>query len=55
MGRPRITPRIQQLDREHRFDKNILPQMADLGLLGVCIPTEYGGAGNGLSESGRRE
>jgi glutaryl-CoA dehydrogenase (non-decarboxylating) len=40
-----VTPRIKQLDREHRFDPRILPQMAELGLLGVCVPTEYGGAG----------
>ncbi|BCS33706.1 butyryl-CoA dehydrogenase [Luteitalea sp. TBR-22] len=40
-----VAPHIAELDRAHRFDPRILPQMADLGLLGVCIPTEYGGAG----------
>src|SRR5579871_2475506 len=40
-----IAPRIRELDREHRFDRNILPQMASLGLLGVSIPERYGGAG----------
>jgi glutaryl-CoA dehydrogenase (non-decarboxylating) len=40
-----VAPRIKELDREHRFDPRVLPQMADLGLLGVCIPAEYGGAG----------
>ena len=40
-----IAPRIRQLDREHRFDPAILPQMAELGLLGICVPEEYGGAG----------
>jgi glutaryl-CoA dehydrogenase (non-decarboxylating) len=40
-----IAPRIHDLDREHRFDRNILPQMADLGLLGCSVPQEYGGAG----------
>jgi glutaryl-CoA dehydrogenase (non-decarboxylating) len=40
-----IAPRIGVLDREHRFDRGILPQMADLGLLGISVPTEYGGAG----------
>jgi glutaryl-CoA dehydrogenase (non-decarboxylating) len=38
-------PHIKELDRQHRFDPAILPQMAELGLLGVCIPSEYGGAG----------
>ena len=40
-----VAPRIRDLDREHRFDRGIVPQMAALGLLGVCIPQEYGGAG----------
>ena len=40
-----VAPRIHDLDREHRFDRNILPQMASLGLLGICIPVEHGGAG----------
>jgi len=40
-----VAPRIRQLDREHRFDRGLLPKMAELGLLGVCIPEKYGGAG----------
>ena len=40
-----VAPRIHELDRDHRFDRNILPQMASLGLLGVCVPADYGGAG----------
>ena len=40
-----VAPRIRDLDREHRFDRDILPQMASLGLLGVSVPAEYGGAG----------
>jgi glutaryl-CoA dehydrogenase (non-decarboxylating) len=40
-----VAPRIKGLDREHRFDARLLPQMAELGLLGVSVPAEYGGAG----------
>jgi glutaryl-CoA dehydrogenase (non-decarboxylating) len=40
-----VAPHIGELDRAHRFDPRILPQMADLGLLGICVPHEYGGAG----------
>src|SRR5512145_2539705 len=40
-----VAPRIRELDREHRFDPGILPQMAELGLLGASVPQEYGGAG----------
>ncbi len=44
-GAREVAPRIRDLDRSHTFDPNILPQMAALGLLGVSIPVEYGGAG----------
>jgi glutaryl-CoA dehydrogenase (non-decarboxylating) len=40
-----VAPRIRELDREHRFDRGILPKMAALGLLGCSVPAEYGGAG----------
>ena len=40
-----VAPHIRECDRQHRFDPRVLPQMADLGLLGVCVPAEYGGAG----------
>src|SRR5215813_4150170 len=40
-----IAPRIRDLDRAHTFDRGIFPQMATLGLLGISVPTEYGGAG----------
>jgi glutaryl-CoA dehydrogenase (non-decarboxylating) len=40
-----VAPRIGELDRVHSFDPKILPQMAELGLLGICVPAEYGGAG----------
>ena len=44
-GTREVAPRIRDLDRSHTFDRNILPQMADLGLLGVSVPAKYGGAG----------
>ena len=40
-----VAPRIRELDRAHQFDPAILPQMAELGLLGVCVPAALGGAG----------
>src|SRR5918993_589366 len=40
-----VSPRIQQLDRTHTFDRTLLPKMAELGLLGICVPAKYGGAG----------
>ena len=40
-----VGPRIRELDRAHQFDRGILPQMAQLGLLGICVPQKFGGAG----------
>ncbi len=40
-----VAPKIRDLDREHRFDRSVLPKMAALGLLGVAVPAKYGGAG----------
>src|SRR5580765_304983 len=40
-----VAPRIHDLDRAHQFDRGLLPQMADLGLLGISVPQKYGGAG----------
>ena len=40
-----VAPKIRELDRAHKFDRGILLQMAELGLLGVSVPAEYGGAG----------
>src|SRR5687767_13904899 len=40
-----VAPRIRELDREHRFDRGLFPQMAALGLLGICVPEAHGGAG----------
>ncbi len=40
-----VQPHIRDLDRAHKFDPKILPQMASLGLLGCSVPEQYGGAG----------
>jgi glutaryl-CoA dehydrogenase (non-decarboxylating) len=45
-GAREVSPRIHDLDRDHRFDRElILGGMQRLGLLGVSVPEEYGGAG----------
>jgi glutaryl-CoA dehydrogenase (non-decarboxylating) len=44
-GTRAVAPRIHDLDRAHQFDRGLLPQMAELGLLGSCVPQTYGGAG----------
>lgn len=40
-----IAPGIKEHDRNQTFDRSLLPKMADQGLLGICVPVKYGGAG----------
>ena len=40
-----IDPNAPAWDREHRFPDELYPKLAELGLMGVCVPEEYGGAG----------
>jgi alkylation response protein AidB-like acyl-CoA dehydrogenase len=40
-----IAPNAAEWDRQHGFPRELLGRLADLGLLGVCVPEEYGGAG----------
>ncbi len=40
-----ILPNIQKWDEDHHFERSVIDKLADLGLMGVCIPEEYGGAG----------
>jgi butyryl-CoA dehydrogenase len=40
-----IAPNAADWDREHRFPDELIPKLAELGLMGVCVPEEYGGAG----------
>jgi len=34
-----------QIDREHRFPREIVAKLGDLGMLGVAVPERWGGAG----------
>ncbi|MBI2200451.1 MAG: acyl-CoA dehydrogenase family protein [Armatimonadetes bacterium] len=40
-----VAPRIRELDRTQQFDRGILSKMGELGILGLCVPERYGGAG----------
>jgi len=40
-----VAPRIKELDRAQQFDRSVLTDMARLGMLGLCLPERYGGAG----------
>lgn len=40
-----IAPVIKESDRQGTMAEFVLPRMAELGLLGVCLPVRYGGQG----------
>jgi alkylation response protein AidB-like acyl-CoA dehydrogenase len=40
-----IDPHAAQWDRDHHFPRDLFSKLAELGLMGVCVPEEYGGAG----------
>src|SRR3977135_4073340 len=44
-ARQEIEPHASAWDREHRFPREVFTKLAELGLMGVCVPEEYGGAG----------
>ena len=44
-ARTEVLPHARKWDEEERFPKEIVPKLADLGLLGIRIPEEYGGSG----------
>src|SRR5260221_3593226 len=40
-----VAPYIKEWDEKQEFHREIFDKMAELNLLGVCIPEQYGGAG----------
>ena len=40
-----IAPNAAAWDREHHFPRDLFSRLGELGLMGVCVPEEYGGAG----------
>ncbi len=40
-----LRPYVREWDREQRFPSELVPKLAALGLMGIQIPEQYGGAG----------
>ncbi len=45
-----IAPRAAEIDRTNQFPRDLWPQMGELGLHGITVEEEYGGAGLGYLE-----
>ena len=45
-ARKRVAPLAEELDREARFPYELVEELAELGLMGMTIPAEYGGGGS---------
>jgi butyryl-CoA dehydrogenase len=45
LAQAEIEPNASQWDRDHGFPRALLTRLGELGLMGVCVPEEHGGAG----------
>jgi len=45
-----IAPHVMEWDEASRFPSELIPKLAELGLLGIIFPENYGGAGLGYIE-----
>src|SRR3954452_17990002 len=44
-----VAPHAAEWDEQHRFPVELVPSMGDLGLFGLVVPEEFGGAGGGVA------
>jgi alkylation response protein AidB-like acyl-CoA dehydrogenase len=48
LAQDKVKPRARAIDREGTYPQDIFEAFRDAGLLGLCLPTEFGGSGAGI-------
>src|SRR5919201_152633 len=43
-----VRPRVMEMEKAGKIDPSLLPMYFDLGLMGIEVPEQYGGAGGNL-------
>jgi alkylation response protein AidB-like acyl-CoA dehydrogenase len=48
IAQDKVRPRAREIDESGEYPQDLFEVFRDAGLLGLCIPTEYGGSGAGI-------
>ena len=48
-ARDRILPKVAEMDESSELDSSLLSELFQMGLMGIEIPEEYGGAGSSFT------
>ena len=48
LAQDKVAPRSREIDKSSEYPEDLFAAFRDAGLLALCIPTEYGGAGAGI-------
>jgi alkylation response protein AidB-like acyl-CoA dehydrogenase len=48
LAQDKVRPRARAIDKEGTYPQDLFDAFRDAGLLGLCIPTDYGGSGAGI-------
>ena len=49
-SKEKITPRANEIDHSNQFPRDLWPELGQLGLLGITVDEQYGGANMGYLE-----
>ena len=48
LAQEKVKPRAREIDATGEYPKDVFDAFRDADLLGLCLPTEYGGSGAGI-------